>query len=53
MKYVHWLHEKVQVDFNEGFAWYEERQQGLGFEFLDAIENKIGEIVAHPGNLWK
>lgn len=48
MSYTYWLHEKVQVDFNEGFEWYEERKEGLGYEFLDAIENAIAEIVANP-----
>lgn len=48
MSYTYWLHEKVQIDFNDGFAWYEERQKGLGYEFLDAIEITINEIVDHP-----
>lgn len=48
MSYIYWLHEKVQTDFNDGFAWYEERLEGLGYEFLDEIEIGINEIVAHP-----
>ena len=48
MSYNYWLHEKVQTDFNEGFAWYEDKLEGLGYEFLVAVEKKIAEIVSHP-----
>jgi len=48
MSYTYWLHEKIQKDLNEGFTWYEERRYGLGYEFLQAVENTISEIIAHP-----
>lgn len=48
MSYTYWLHEKVQIDLNDGFEWYEERLKGLGYEFLSAIEKTIAKIVAHP-----
>jgi hypothetical protein len=48
MSYTYWLHEKIQKDLNEGFTWYEERRTGLGYEFLQAVENTISEIIAHP-----
>ncbi len=48
MRYSYWLHEKVQIDFNEGFAWYEEKLEGLGYKFLTAIEKKIAEIIKYP-----
>lgn len=48
MSYTYWLHEKVQEDINDGFAWYEDRLPGLGHEFLNAIENKIAAIITHP-----
>ncbi|HET7118909.1 MAG TPA: hypothetical protein VFI29_20625 [Hanamia sp.] len=50
MSYTYWLHEKIQTDFNEGFAWYENKKKGLGFEFLNEIEGTINKIVAHPGS---
>jgi len=31
MTYTYWLHEKIQPDFNEAFAWYEDKQEGLGY----------------------
>jgi len=48
MKYTYWLHGEIQKDLNEGFAWYEDKADGLGYEFLTAIENRITEIVEHP-----
>ncbi len=48
MSFSYWLHEKVQTDFNEGFAWYENKLPGLGYEFLAAKEKKITEIIHHP-----
>ena len=34
MSYSSQLHEKVQTDFNDGFAWYEDKLKGLGYEFV-------------------
>lgn len=48
MIYTYWLHEKIQTDFNEAFTWYEDKQEGLGYEFLNAVEKKIAEIIALP-----
>lgn len=48
MTYTYWLHKKIQTDFNDGFAWYEDKREGLGHEFLNAVEKKIAEIVALP-----
>ena len=48
MKYTYWLHEKIQKDFNESFAWYESKKAGLGYEFMDLVENKILQIVDNP-----
>ena len=48
MKYTYWLHEKVQIDFNEAFEWYEDKRSGLGNKFLNAVESKLAEIVVNP-----
>jgi hypothetical protein len=48
MRYTYWLHEKIQKYLNEGFAWYEDKLEGLGYEFLTAVENRIIEVVGHP-----
>jgi plasmid stabilization system protein ParE len=31
-----------------GFRWYEQRQAGLGKDFLDELEQVLVEIVAQP-----
>jgi hypothetical protein len=31
------LHPKTKQEMIEGFAWYEDKLTGLGFEFLDAV----------------
>ena len=48
MSYTYVLHPKTKQEISEGFAWYEDKLPGLGYEFLDAVENKIAEIIAHP-----
>jgi plasmid stabilization system protein ParE len=48
MNYSYWLHEKIQSDFNEGYAWYENKRKGLGLDFLEAIEKKLAEIISNP-----
>lgn len=48
MKYTYWLHEKIQKDLNEGFAWYEDKLKGLGYQFLNAVESRITEIIEQP-----
>lgn len=48
MSYTYWLHEKAENDLQEGFIWYEERKNGLGYEYLDAIQKTITKIVENP-----
>lgn len=33
----------------EAAAWYEERQQGLGAELVEAVDHGIEQISLHPG----
>lgn len=39
---------EAEADLAEAFAWYERRQQGLGGEFLDAIDRVFERIAEHP-----
>lgn len=48
MNYTYRLHPKVAKDYNEGYAWYEEKQVGLGERFLIEVRNKINEILKNP-----
>lgn len=49
MSYAYRLHPLVQQDYNEAYAWYEDRQKGLGERFIEAVRKKIEEITLHPG----
>ena len=48
MSHTYWLHEKTREDINDGFAWYEDKLPGLGYDFLDAVEKKIIKITNRP-----
>jgi mRNA-degrading endonuclease RelE of RelBE toxin-antitoxin system len=46
--YSYILHEAVKADYDEAYAWYEEKMQGLGERFLSAIRTKLDEIAKRP-----
>lgn len=48
MSYSFRLHPHVKKDYDEAYEWYEDRQKGLGENFLKAIRKKIEEISLHP-----
>ncbi len=48
MNYTYYLHPLSVKDFEEGYAWYENKQAGLGERFIRAVRNKIDEIASHP-----
>ena len=48
MSHTYRFHEKVQLDFEEAYEWYEDKKTGLRNEFLEAVETKIAEIIANP-----
>jgi plasmid stabilization system protein ParE len=35
-------------DISEAYAWYERQQEGLGTQFLDAIERSLQRIAEKP-----
>lgn len=37
--------DRAKVDLELAFEWYERQQKGLGFEFLDCIENAVKAIL--------
>ena len=47
MRYTYWLHEKVQTDLKKDLNGMKKTER-IGYEFLNAIEKTITEIVAHP-----
>ncbi len=38
----------AEADIDEAFAWYEQRQTGLGFEFMRAVNARIRSIQRNP-----
>ena len=48
MVYTYQIHPLVKQEFDEGYAWYEEKQKGLGERFIKAVERKIKQILQNP-----
>jgi plasmid stabilization system protein ParE len=40
--------DAAEADIDETLAWYEQRQTGLGFEFLRAVDARIRSIQRNP-----
>jgi plasmid stabilization system protein ParE len=41
-------HEEADAEVNEAARYYEERGPGLGFSFLDAVEEAGEKVLANP-----
>jgi plasmid stabilization system protein ParE len=37
-----------QTEFDDAFSWYEEQAVGLGFEFLDELDQSLRLIASYP-----
>jgi plasmid stabilization system protein ParE len=42
------FHPSVRDEIDDAHDWYEQRQLGLGVDFLDEIERVLAEITANP-----
>jgi mRNA-degrading endonuclease RelE of RelBE toxin-antitoxin system len=42
------FHAAIQTDYNEAYAWYEDKSKGLGERFFSAVSNKLDEIAKQP-----
>ena len=40
--------DRAKDDLEWAFAWYERQRRGLGFEFLDCVENAVKSILNNP-----
>ena len=40
--------DRAKDDLELAFAWYERQRKGLGFEFLDCVENAVKSILDNP-----
>lgn len=39
---------EAEFDLDESFIWYEEQKDNLGFEFIEAFENTLKDILLNP-----
>jgi plasmid stabilization system protein ParE len=39
---------EAELDINDAYAWYEERSEGLGEQFLDAIDKALTLVMREP-----
>lgn len=42
------IEPEAELDLEEAYLWYEENRQGLGAEFLSAIDYSLSLIRANP-----
>jgi hypothetical protein len=42
------FHPAVRGEIADAHDWYEQRQPGLGSDFLDEVGRVLGEITANP-----
>ena len=42
------VRESAQADLRDAFNWYQDKQPGLGEEFLEAVEIKPKRIESNP-----
>ena len=48
MSYSAKFHPSISLDYTEAYEWYEEKEEGLGQRFFDAVGMKINQILLHP-----
>ena len=42
------VRESAQIDLRDAFNWYQDKQPGLGEEFMEAVEDKLRRIESNP-----
>jgi toxin ParE1/3/4 len=48
MSYTLVVQSEAIIDIQEAFDWYEERQAGLGYEFIEELEEGFERLCKHP-----
>lgn len=38
----------AQADLTDAFQWYESKREGLGYEFMDRVDEVVDRIAHHP-----
>lgn len=49
MPYSIFVSEEAETDISIAYEWYEQQKQGLGDEFIHAIEHSFETILSNPG----
>lgn len=42
------ISKAAEIDLDESFIWYEEQKDNLGFEFIEAFEKTLNDILTNP-----
>ena len=48
MSYQLLIRPDAEGDFAQAFDWYEGRKPGLGFEFIDAVDDALSALRQNP-----
>ena len=48
VSHPHIIRPEAEADMSEGFQWYEDRRDGLGFEFLGEFKTVLERIIDNP-----
>ena len=48
MSYACRFHPLTKQDFDKAYTWYENKQNGLGERFLNAVRQEMEKIILHP-----
>ncbi len=48
MNYKITLHPEAIIELTASYQWYEERREGLGIRFMDAVGKGLHELSEHP-----
>jgi len=48
MSYACRFHPLTKQDFDEAYTWYENKQNGLGERFLNAVRQEMEKMILHP-----
>lgn len=40
------FHPAARTEFHEAAAWYEEREEGLGLDFVQKVKDAVGKALA-------
>lgn len=53
MNYMLIFHQLALEELQDAFNWYEGQRQGLGIEFMDAIDEVVQLILSNPASFPK